>query len=224
MKSRLFQLGASEGFSEDIKLLAEMRESDFKNLIKRLDGITHLHHLPDLDEILPLSMETNISADDYRRVIQAVAFLFKQESDYSDSIDYILEDLLDQEAITAKEVDSLKNKIESARSFYEEKVNLISRSQADLTASFPTLQHIHTRCVQVARYKPNYNVTTDSPDEYLPELVGLTPLLMVQIDINRFGENTRFSFAMSEPEIVEFIKRFQLAKVQFDKIAMDSTN
>lgn len=224
MKSKLFQSGISDEVKKHLKVLAELPADPIKELIDILDKHSK-DSLPTIekDDLLSISEKYQIIAKDLSNGVGVAIFLHSQIKRYKDSIDDFISDIRTEKIANEKEIDSIKEKLLFIKPIFDAKIEGLRYLQQNLSATFPILNHFHTRCSVVAHFEPILDRKMD-PNKYEPKVSNITPITLLQIDIEKYGDIERFGFAVTRDELEDFIKHLQLALVQLKKLNKSLTN
>lgn len=88
--------------------------------------------------------------------------------------------------------------------------------QGNIKAAFPTFKDCWLRCASIGDYSPKGSDLSLSKELYNPKLLRLIPVALVQIDIDKFGIEESFSFALTAIDLKRFIKRLEYTLKQLE--------
>lgn len=219
MKSKLLQFGrGSKELFNDINTLAELPIDSFKKLIHHLDKLPSLESFPTDDELLPITKTTDTTIDTLMKAFRAAYFLFDRDKNKKDKLEDILYDLIEIGKIKKEHAQSIKDKIDLSKNFFNDKIEVYAETIGGIANTFPTLDHIHIRCSTITKFDPEYNIRKDDPSKYATAVKKIFPVLLIQIDVDKYNDIERFSFAITKKELDELITRLQLAKAQVEEL------
>lgn len=87
-------------------------------------------------------------------------------------------------------------------------------------SSVPRLKGAWTRCIHIGHFDPDYTLDDEST-RYNPNLVACIGVVVLQLDVNRYGHVDRFAVGLTEEELSEMIHRLTLAKKQLESMNAD---
>ena len=218
MKSRLSQRGIEESVIKDMRILAETPAEAFEQLISSIDQRAEPGELPDEDDLLPISKQSGVTLSKLYDCFKIALFLYRQEEE-GDSLQDILEDMTASNTLSEEEARDIRTKIEVARPVLSGKIRKFAVLQRNVSLTFPTLEHIHTRCSTIVRFKEEFSKRDDQLS-YSPAISDITPVVVVQMDLDRYNDTDRVSFALTDSKINDLIKQLQLAQVQLKKLSI----
>lgn len=219
MKSKLMKHGIPKGLHEDLRILSEISTEAFTKLISSLDKSTTSGWGFPLSDFRAVSEITDTSVESLSRALKIAGFISTQIENRNDSLEDILDDLLIDKILNEAQIASVSSKMKIAERFLKDKVSRFSQLQEIVSNTFPTLQYLQSRCSIITKFNKEFERNKDKPETYSPKVTQVTPVAVIQLDIDRFDEIEHVSFALTEPELNELIQHLQLAKVQLRSLA-----
>jgi hypothetical protein len=218
MKSKVMQQGATARFFEDVKLLAKMPEDAFREFVSECERQTAAGQQYAEEELLPIAARHNLVLDELGRAFRVAQFLFQHERDEDDPIDAVAEDLVKAEKLTADEGVRMVKRIRDCAPAFGGVLAEAEERDADIGMTFPTLEHLHTRCSIAVRFANEFNAPKGNPTDYSPEIEKVTPVVVLQMDIDKYGETETFVVGLPRHELDAMIAHLQFSKRQLEQI------
>jgi len=214
VKSKLIAGGIPEAFSKDLEALKSLSKANMTEFLKAVAE----HHKPDeplLSEVLlPVARRVGVTVDNFLGALRAGMCMLQEEGRPAGSTrDEVLADLVELGRLQTTEVPDIAEKLQLVKELAGTLLPVVE-SASLLSSTFPKLEHVHSRCCLVASLEPEFNRFTDKPDSYQPTLQRTVAAVVLQLDIDRFGETDRISFGLSESELEAFINQLRLAQKQ----------
>jgi hypothetical protein len=153
-----------------------------------------------------------------RAILALTSFFVNLPTEFLKPEDAI--DLLASKAIIPKKIEPALKRLIHEISTKTSLPSVIRDKSAEKSAVEPTLPRmrgIWTRCLMVAKYETEYRVD-DDVHLYAPKVQGFVPVVALQIDVDVFGTLKRFSFGLTNGELLQLINRLRLAEKQLQSL------
>lgn len=219
MKSQLFASSFRDRVIQDVVFLAAFPEAAFSELVTFIQNTPGLEgRSPTDQDLLPLALRLGVPVPDLSRAFNTAFALYSNEVHRGDALDDVFFDLLQSKAIDSNQEKRARERLERAWNLLSTRVDSFFQSDRDLHATFPALESIQVSCALTARFKPRAEVHSQDPATYRPDVAKLTPVVVLQLDIDRFGESECISIGISRSELEEMIRHLELARIQLEAI------
>lgn len=220
MKSRLLAAGVGEPFFDHVKLLSSLPVGALEEFLKTVAALD-----PDVDSpvnmeaVLPIASKYSVSMDDLSSCLSvAYAIIRKAKQDDESPVEAVLDDLVELGKIPDESVPDLRAKLSLAEEIAYDKMRRLTLQKTLVESTLPSLSHFHTRCCILPRLHPGFDRAKDTPESYNPAVEFAMPVVMVQIDIDRFGHKERSSFGLTGRELREIVNHLQLALKELEAV------
>lgn len=218
MKSKLMQQGVTPSFYEDVKTLASIPEPAFRDFVSEYERLTVENGQPDNEKMLPIAARHNVTIDELARAFRIAEFLFEQERDENDPVAAATADLVAAQKLSPSEAATVIKRVKDSAGTFGGVLAEAGKRSADIGMTFPTLEHLHTRCSTAVRFKQEFDATRGDPQEYDATIEHISPVVVVQMDIDKYGETERFVVGLSARELDDTIAHLQFAREQINHL------
>lgn len=80
-----------------------------------------------------------------------------------------------------------------------------------LSNTFPVLSHVHTAVSTVTVKSSSFEPDKVSVADYVPEVGEMLPVVVVQIDVDAYGDERQFAFALTAKQLAKLSARLEAA-------------
>ena len=212
LKSRVVALGPPIRFLEDLEALSRLPYDVLMEVIALVNesaAAGDASGFPDDDTLLPIAQSHNITVPEIRQALDA-GFYVSSTLTLGDTVDTIIDDLIGTKKIPPSP--GLKRKLTAFLENLTPEVLREAQAQAVIEATFPTLSFFDTNIAVTVSFGRSFNSERDTCETYKPELASRTPVVIVQLDIDRFGTKVRDSFALPLKQLSQLINHLELAR------------
>ena len=214
--------GLPKSIKEGLDSLVKIEERSFKEMIILLGNNISSEKgfiLPPDELFINFAKENNITIPEIMNIIACVVETMVVKSD-GDTIEDLLDDLIEIGKLDKANKNSLISKIKIAEQYFINKIEHYAQEQAIIKSSFPILDDFKTRIILLNDYGESFNAKKDTPEEHEVKLTNRVPLVIIRFMVDKFGEKIVEQFAVTENGIDQLINHMMLAK----KELLDSKN
>lgn len=204
----------TEEFFNHLRVLAQIPPSAFEEFCR-------VWPMPPLDmtresrdALIALAKTRDLSLDELASAISFATAVLSEVQENEDDLTAVLADSFEQAELDDDERDVVQKNLEIYENTIRESITKEMHARRAFQATFPYLEHIHTRTSSYIQFKNEYNVADDRPSSYEPGAVTMEHVTIVQLDINAFGDTSCLSFALREHELDKLVRRLELARCQ----------
>ncbi|MGH9764713.1 MAG: hypothetical protein ACREDR_41305 [Blastocatellia bacterium] len=217
MKSSLIEGGLTDQFYDDVGALASIPRSVFEEAVRFLAGTPTAYETPGI--LAPIATKVRIPPENLASAIAVSMTILRSKSERNDSIGDVLEDLVELGRVEPDAAADLRVKLELFEAEAFKSLHDQARARETIYGTFPVLSYFETKCSIAAGIAPPISRSKDKPETYAPGDTQLTPVVVVQLDVDRFGDIDRVSFALREKELLEIISHLEIAHKQLRHLA-----
>lgn len=211
MKTKLIHRGVLPSIEEGINLLEKIDESAFEEALNIIAKEESLNRIFISDTYLHVAQKFNIRLSDLVDALSCALNILSAEEE-GDNINDVLDDLIELNILEPEKQEVTRKRLELAKNLISKNIKVMVGRRSALASSFPVLDFIRTRCALTSSFGRGFNAGIDTPESYEPNVALNVPVLIINFQIDKFGDDITEHFAVSEKQLDQIINHLLLAK------------
>jgi hypothetical protein len=218
MPSSLVESGLSDTFFRDVGDFERVPIEALSDAAKLLNkGASEGDLLTDQEAALaPVATAHNIASEDLARVLRAALYILSEVRAKTDTTHAVAQALAEMGKVT--DATALKTRLDFILKALDDRVFELELESITVGSAFPVIDYLDTNVTLAFSFGKGFNPVKDRASTYKPHIYAAIPLVLVQLDIGRFGSRDRVSFAVTEDELLRLINTLDLAHKELEAV------